>query len=166
MIWSSRPANPLPVLMIVTNNQWGISTAAAPQHGEQNIADRGRAFGIKCRTIDGNDPEVAWAELQAAMEYVRTERKPFLLEAKLSRLYGHSSASGANPVGSEADCLSQFEETLVARGLRTRGELDQQRARYTAALSEAHRRVITEPQPEGSSIYDHVFQTRDLVRGG
>ncbi len=165
MIWSSRPANPLPVLMIVTNNQWGISTHASGQHGEQNIADRGRAFGIKCRTIDGNDPETSWAELQAAMEYVRTERKPFLLEAKLSRLYGHSSASGANQVGNEADCLALFEESLLARGLRSRGEMDQLRARYTTALSEAHRRVIAEPQPEGSTIYDHVFQTRDLVGG-
>jgi 2-oxoisovalerate dehydrogenase E1 component alpha subunit len=164
MIWASRPANPLPVLMIVTNNQWGISTHASGQHGEQNIADRGRAFGIKCRTMNGNDPEVAYAELQQAMEYVRTERKPFLLEAKLSRLFGHSSASGANQVGSEVDCLAQFEETLLARGLLSRGEMDKLRAKYAAALSEAHRRVIAEPQPEGSTIYDHVFQERDLHR--
>src|SRR5262249_58439481 len=35
MIWSTRPANPLPVLMIVTNNGYGISTAVCGQHGEE-----------------------------------------------------------------------------------------------------------------------------------
>ena len=166
MIWSSRPANPLPVLMIVTNNQWGISTAAAGQHGERNIADRGRAFGIRSKTIDGNDPEVAFRELAEAMEYVRTERRPFLLEAKLSRLFGHSSASGANPVLDEADCLKGFEARLEARGVLGRAEMDAARARFTTELSEAHRRVIAEPQPDGRTIHDHVFATRDLVRGG
>jgi 2-oxoisovalerate dehydrogenase E1 component alpha subunit len=166
MIWSSRPANPLPVLLIVTNNGWGISTAAGPQHGEQHVADRGRAFGIETRTIDGNDPEESYLALQEAMEYVRTERRPFLLEAKLSRLFGHSSASGANQVQSEVDCLAAFEQKLLSRGLITKKQIEEKRSRYQTALSEAHRRVIAEPQPQGDSIYEHVFQTRDLVRGG
>jgi 2-oxoisovalerate dehydrogenase E1 component alpha subunit len=166
LIWSSRPANPLPVLMIVTNNKWGISTKSEGQHGEKNISDRGRAFGIMSKTIDGNDPEHCWRELEAAMEYVRTERKPFLLETVVSRLYGHSSASGANSVLDEADCLKGFEAKLEKRGLRTREEMSAMRAKYTAELQEAHRKVRDEPQPDGSTIYDHVFQTRDLVRGG
>jgi 2-oxoisovalerate dehydrogenase E1 component alpha subunit len=166
LVWASRPANPLPVLIIVTNNKWGISTAAAGQHGEKQIADRGRAFGIECKTIDGNDPEVAYRELQAAMEYVRTQRRPFLLEAMVSRLNGHSSASGANSVLDEADCLKGFEARLEKRKLLTRQQLDELRARYTQELSEAHRRVLQEPMPDGATIYDHVFQTRDLVRGG
>src|SRR5216683_517896 len=96
LVWSSRPANPLPVLILVTNNKWGISTNYQGQHGEKRISDRGKAFGIESKTIDGNDPEVSYRELRAAMEYVRSERRPFLLEAMVSRLFGHSSASGAN----------------------------------------------------------------------
>ena len=165
LVWSSRPANPLPVLMIVTNNQWGISTNWAGQHGEQRVAERGRAFGIETRTIDGNDPEVAYRELLAAMEYVRTERKPFLLEAVLSRLYGHSSASGANKALDEADCLTGFERRLEERGLLTRAQMDDLRQGFTAELLEAHKRVKVEPQPEGSTIHDHIFADRDLVGG-
>lgn len=166
LVWSSRPMEPLPVLMIVTNNKWGISTAAAPQHGEKNVADRGRAFGIECKTIDGNDPEVAWREIARAMEYVRTTRRPFLLESIVSRLYGHSSASGANPVTDEADCLKGFEARLEARKILTREQMDSLRQKFTDELQLAHRRVREEPQPDGKTIYDHVFQTRDLVRGG
>jgi len=166
MVWSSRPANPLPVLMIVTNNKWGISTSSEGQHGEKHVADRGRPFGIESKTVDGNDPENAYREIQAAMEYVRTTRKPFLLEAVVSRLYGHSSASGANPVIDEADCLKGFEAKLERRGLRTRAEMDALRAKYLLEMQEAHKQVRQEPQPDGSTIFDHIFQTRDLVRGG
>jgi 2-oxoisovalerate dehydrogenase E1 component alpha subunit len=165
LVWSSRPANPLPMLIIVTNNKWGISTAAEGQHGERNVADRGKAFGIRSKTIDGNDPEVCYRELSEAMEYVRSERKPFLLEALVSRLHGHSSASGANRVLDEADCLKGFEARLVQRGLITPEQIEEMRAKFTQDLQEAHRRVIQEPQPDPRSIHDHVFATRDLVRG-
>ena len=46
----------LPVMMVVTNNGYGISTPAKGQHGEVNIADRGHAFGIPGEVVDGNDP--------------------------------------------------------------------------------------------------------------
>jgi 2-oxoisovalerate dehydrogenase E1 component alpha subunit len=164
LIWSSRPANPLPVLMIVTNNKWGISTAYQGQHGEKRISERGKAFGIESKTIDGNDPEVSYREISQAMEFVRTERKPFLLEAMVSRLYGHSSASGANRITDEADCLVGFERKLEERGLRSRKEMDELRARFTAQLQEAHKKVRDEPQPDGKTIYDNVFADRDLVR--
>ena len=166
LVWASRPMNPLPLLIIVTNNKWGISTAAAPQHGEKRISDRGKAFGIESKTIDGNDPETVYRELSQAMEYVRTERKPFLLEAMLSRLYGHSSASGANLVTDEADCLVGFERKLEEKGLLTRAQMNELRQQFTAELLVAHKKVKEEPQPEGSTIHDHVFSDRDLVREG
>ena len=165
LVWSSRPANPLPVLMIVTNNKWGISTHFQGQHGEKRISDRGKAFGIESKTIDGNDPEVSYRELSAAMEYVRTERRPFLLEAMVSRLYGHSSASGANRTNDEADCIAGFERRLEERGLLTRQQMDELRAQFAAELLAAHKQIKEEPQPDPKSMYEHVFADRDLVRG-
>lgn len=164
LVWCSRPANPLPALIIVTNNKYGISTRFDGQHGEKRISDRGKAFGIESKTIDGNDPEVAYRELAAAMEYVRTERKPFLLEAIVSRLHGHSSASGANRVLDEADCLVGFERRLEEKGILTRQQMDELRAQFNAELSAAHRKVKDEPQPDPKSIWDHVYAERDLVR--
>src|SRR5262245_16583625 len=46
LVWSTRPCNELPVLMIIMNNGWGISTPACTQHGERHVTDRGKAFGI------------------------------------------------------------------------------------------------------------------------
>ena len=163
LIWCSRPGRELPCLMIVANNGWGISTPAGEQHAEKHIADRCKAFGIKSAVIDGNDPEIAYRELKRAMDYVRTERRPFLIEAMVSRLYGHSSASGANFVPEEVDCLVFFEKHLEERKVLTRAAMDELRGKYTEQLLEASKRVREEPPPRAETIYDHVFSERDVV---
>jgi 2-oxoisovalerate dehydrogenase E1 component subunit alpha len=165
LVWSSRQGCELPMLMIVTNNRWGISTAFEGQHGYEQIADRGKAFGMPTAVVDGNDPEASYAAIKTAMEYVRTERKPYLLEAMVSRLRGHSSASGANPVKGEVDCLDVFERRLEERRLLTRAQMDQLRETYTQELADAAARVHDEPQPEPGAIWDYVFADKNYVAG-
>ncbi len=167
LTWSTRKGAELPVLMVVTNNRWGISTAYETQHpSAATIADRARGFGMPAEVVDGNDVEASWAAIARAMEYVRTERKPYLLEALVSRLRGHSSATGASFVKAEDDCLARFEATLEARGVKTRAEMDDLRARLTAEYLELSKKVIAEPQPDGSTVFDHLFATTNLVGGG
>ena len=163
LVWSSRPANPLPILIIVTNNEYGISTPSEGQHGEKRISDRGKPFGIETANIDGNDPETAYRGLKHAMDYVRKERRPFLLEARVSRLYGHSSSSGANFVTDEVDCIARFEALLIERGILTRTQMEELRARYEQELLEAIKRVREEPQPEPGAAFEHVFTDHEIV---
>jgi 2-oxoisovalerate dehydrogenase E1 component alpha subunit len=157
LVWSSRKGQELPVLIVVTNNKWGISTPYDTQHGEPFIAERGKAFGIRSKTIDGNDPVVSYLELKEAFAYVRKERKPFLMEAMVSRLYGHSSASGANLVTNEVDCLQRYEARLEADGVLTRQQMDSVRKKWMEEIAEAARQVRDEPQPSPDSIWSHVF---------
>ena len=166
LVWSSRKGAELPLLMIVTNNRWGISTAYAGQHGYDQISERGKAFGMPTKVVDGNDPEASYAALEVAMDYVRTERKPYLLEAMVSRLRGHSSASGANPAHDEVDCLDRFERTLEDRKVMTHIEMQQLRETQTRELLEASRRLRDEPHPAPGSIWEDVFADRNLVGGG
>jgi len=163
LVWSSRKGQELPILIIVANNRWGISTPYEGQHGEERISDRGKAFGMQTATINGNDVEESYFTLKKAIEYVRTERKPFLLEAIVSRLHGHSSASGANFVRDEVDCLAVWEQKLEERKLRTRAEMDEMRARFTQELLEASKRVREEPQPAPESIWDYVYADKNYV---
>lgn len=158
LVWSSRPGNELPVLIVVTNNRWGISTPYATQQGVQKISDRGVAFGMRCKTIDGNDPISCYLELKEAFEYVRKERKPYLVEANVSRLYGHSSASGANFVTDEPDSLALFEERLDKKGVLSRADAARVRQRWIDAIAEMARQVRDEPQPDPASIYQHIFK--------
>ncbi len=157
LIWSSRPGAELPLLIIVTNNQWGISTPAATQHGDKKISDRGQAFGIRSQTINGNDVEEAYLSIQEAMQYVRTERKPFLLEARVSRLYGHSSATGCNFVTDEEDSLALFESQLKAAGIMSQKEISESKEKLNAEMLEMSQRVKQEPLPDASTIYDFTY---------
>jgi 2-oxoisovalerate dehydrogenase E1 component alpha subunit len=165
LVWSSRKGQELPLLLIVANNRYGISTPYAGQHGYAQIADRGKAFGMPTAVVDGNDPEASYAALQQAIDYVRTERKPYLLEAMVSRLRGHSSATGANFVKDEVDCLSRFEQALEDRQILTRTQIDQLRERYTQELLDASVKVRSEPPPPASAVWDYIFADKNLVGG-
>ena len=157
LVWASRPGNELPILIVVTNNKWGISTAYNTQQGVKRISDRGVAFNIRNKTIDGNDPISAYLELKEAFEYVRQERKPYLVEANVSRLFGHSSASGANFVNEEVDCLAQFEAKLIAQKLLTAQDAKSLRQKWTDDIAEMARQAKEEPMPDGSDIFKHIY---------
>jgi 2-oxoisovalerate dehydrogenase E1 component alpha subunit len=114
--WTTRPDQELPVLMVVANNRFGISTDFKTISSEPKIADRAIPYGIRSETVDGNDPVSIWNALDRAMRYCRRERKPFLLEAMVSRMHGHSSSSGAQRIWSESDPLVGFEQRLIDSG--------------------------------------------------
>jgi 2-oxoisovalerate dehydrogenase E1 component alpha subunit len=157
LVWASRPKNELPLLMIVANNKWGISTAADTQHGDKVIADRGKAFGMKTMVVNGLDVEESWFAIQEAMEYIRKERKPILMECRVTRMYGHSSATGANLVPGEEDPLATFENKLEAAGVLSREKMNQIREKYTEEMREIAQKVKEEPMPDASTIYDHTY---------
>src|SRR5262245_3721842 len=152
MIWSTRPGQELPVLMIVTNNGYGISTPAEQQHGEARIADRGEPFGILGEVVDGNDPVAAWHSLERAFEYCRRRRRPYLLEARVSRLHGHSSSSGAARVTNEQDCLTVFERKLIEAAVLTPELAEHIRHEAHEEADVAVEQAVQEPQPTEDDV--------------
>ncbi len=165
MVWSTRPNNQLPVLMLVTNNGYGISTPAKSQHGETNISDRGGPFGIVSETVNGNDPVASWHAIKRAMTYVRTERKPYLLEALVSRLHGHSSSSGAARVSSEPDCLFLFEQKLIQAGVLDAASADMIIHEAYEEADRAVEEIIHEaaPLPEDVEKFTYAPSNVDFI---
>ncbi len=157
MVWSTRPGNELPVLIIVTNNGWGISTSAASQHGETHVIDRGKAFGIPGEVVDGNDVVASWHAVRRAMAYCRQERRPFLLEAAVSRLHGHSSSSGAARVKDEPDPLALFEQKLIDAGILEPSAAEQVRDDAYAEAEAALEQALGEPKPTADDVYRHTY---------
>lgn len=157
LVWSSRKGRELPLLITVQNNRWGISTSFDGQHGETHIADRARAFNMPAQTINGNDPVESYLKVQEAMTYIRKTRKPAFIEAQVSRLYGHSSASGANFVKSEDDCLTLFEKKLIDAGYLKSQEAQLLFETYEGQAAKIAEDVRKEPFPEGSTIWDHTY---------
>jgi 2-oxoisovalerate dehydrogenase E1 component alpha subunit len=157
LVWCTRPGHELPVLMIVTNNGWGISTSARSQHAERRIIDRGQPFGIPGEVVDGNDPVASWHAIQRAMDHCRQERSPYLLEARVSRLYGHSSSSGANRVGDEPDCIPLFEAKLLEAGVLEPEGIERTHEAARVEVEAALEQALHDPRPEPSDIYRHTY---------
>jgi 2-oxoisovalerate dehydrogenase E1 component alpha subunit len=157
LIWASRKGQELPILLTVQNNKWGISTSYEGQHGETFIADRAKAFNIRSRVIDGNDPVATYLALQEEMDYIRRTGKPSFIEVMTSRLYGHSSASGANFVANEKDCLKIFEEKLINNDVLSAAEAKAIWEKYEKEGYEAQQTVRAEPVPTAESIWDNIY---------
>jgi 2-oxoisovalerate dehydrogenase E1 component alpha subunit len=149
------------MLITVQNNRWGISTSYDGQHGEKNIADRGKAFGIRTAVINGNDPVESYIRLKEEMDYIRKTGKPVLLEASVSRLYGHSSASGANFVSEEEDCLPVFESKLLKEGVLKERDSKKIRQGYEKESQKFLQIARGERGPEAETVWDHYYANNE-----
>lgn len=157
LILASRKGAELPLLITVQNNKWGISTNYEGQHGETFIADRAKAFNIKSRVIDGNDPIEAYRTLEEDQAYIRKTGKPAFIEAMVSRLNGHSSATGANVIQGELDPVKIFEKKLVDQGVMTMAAIKELWTNFEEEGVRAMEQARGEPVPQADSIWDHVF---------
>jgi len=157
--WSTLPDWQLPMLWIVTNNEYGISTSFYEVRGEPPLSAYGSAYGIPGKKVNGFDVEESYLALKESMDYVRRERKPFLLEVSVARLFGHSSSSGANrvPADLEPDPLELWSAKLIDQGLLTREEYQAQFKAETLRMREILDEVKNEPAPSSDSIYEHIF---------
>ena len=146
-------------------SSYGISTAAQTQHSERHISDRGEPFGIPGEFVDGNDPVATWHALERAFDYCRTTRRPFLLEAAVSRLHGHSSSSGAARIQNEPDCVKLFERRFIQDGIIHR-ELAE--AIWHEAHEEADQAVVqamedAKPSPDDVERFTYAPSPVDAV---
>lgn len=157
MIWSTRPFNEVPVLMLVTNNRYGISTPYDTQHAEERISSRGEPFGIPGETFDGNDAVTTWHAIRRGYEYCREYRRPYLLEAMVSRLHGHSSSSGARRVEGERDCVAEMERALIDQEVADREWVDGVWREAREEVEEAVRRVLSQPEPRRADLERHTY---------
>lgn len=147
LLWSSRPGKELPVLILVANNHFGISTTHESQHAARSISKRALPYNIKAESANGNDVVASWHALDRAMRYVRRERKPYLLELSVSRLHGHSSSSGAQRVWNEADPVALFEQKLLDFGALDAEVIQTLKEEAKAEANDAASQAAQEPKP-------------------
>jgi 2-oxoisovalerate dehydrogenase E1 component alpha subunit len=157
LVWASRPVAPLPMLIVVMNNHWGISTPVDSQFNDGAIQRRAEGFGIRSAGVDGTDAELSHKALREALDYVRRERKPFLLEARVSRLYGHSSADGAARCLDEADPLEILEQRLIARGLLSSTDAMAVREKHDRELKALAEQIRPEPGPDPATKFRFTY---------
>lgn len=91
----------LPVLFIIENNGYGLSTPTNEQYRCENLADRGKGYGIESHIIDGNNILEVYTQVSALAESMRENPRPILIEFKTFRMRGHEEASGTKYIPQE-----------------------------------------------------------------
>ena len=121
----------LPVLFCIENNGYGLSTPTSEQYNCENLADRGKGYGMESHIIDGNNILEVYSKVKSLVEDMREHPRPVLLEFKTFRMRGHEEASGTKYVPDELmdqwgqrDPLLNFENYLIAEGLLTETKIE------------------------------------------
>ncbi|MEY2691833.1 MAG: hypothetical protein RIT03_223 [Bacteroidota bacterium] len=91
----------LPVLFIIENNGYGLSTPTNEQYRCENLADKGIGYGMESHIIDGNNILEVYTQLDQLVRSMRENPRPVLLEFKTFRMRGHEEASGTKYVPQE-----------------------------------------------------------------
>lgn len=110
----------LPVLFLVENNGYALSTPASEQYRCEKLSDKARGYGMEGVTIDGNDLLEVFHTVQQAREWAVRMQRPMLIECVTFRMRGHEEASGTKYVPpelleawKERDPVSRFEAYLI-----------------------------------------------------
>jgi 2-oxoisovalerate dehydrogenase E1 component len=144
----------LPVLFVIENNQYGLSTPSSEQYACRDLADRAAGYGIPGIVVDGNDLLGVYQAVSSAAERARRGFGPTLLEFKTFRMRGHEEASGTQyvPDGLAAewarkDPVIRFERQLLDGGFITRDQRDALRGRLEAETSALADQALATPEP-------------------
>ncbi len=114
----------LPVVFVIENNGYGLSTPSAEQFNFDSFVVKGPAYGMEAYSVDGNNILEVLDELGPLLESVRTNPRPVIFEARTFRMRGHEEASGTKYVPKELmeywstkDPIKRFEGFLIAEGI-------------------------------------------------
>jgi 2-oxoisovalerate dehydrogenase E1 component len=84
----------LPVIFVIENNQWGLSTPSKEQFNCKQFIDKGIGYGMKTEQVDGNDIQKVYECINRVKLSQKKNPEPFLVEALTFRMRGHEEASG------------------------------------------------------------------------
>jgi 2-oxoisovalerate dehydrogenase E1 component len=131
----------LPVIFIIENNGYGLSTPVSEQYRCKQLADKALGYGMDSVVIDGNNVLAVHDTIRGVREYCLREKKPYLIECMTFRMRGHEEASGTKYVPKELmeewgrkDPIKNYEQFLVQEGVLTEMEIATIRHEYKAYI--------------------------------
>jgi pyruvate dehydrogenase E1 component alpha subunit len=154
----------LPVVFMVTNNQFGMGTSLSRHSAVTDLQRKGESLGVPGMRCDGMDVLDTYAVLCEAIARVREQRSPVLVEAITYRFRGHSMADpeqyrSKDEVAQwrERDPIPAFGRLLVADGVIDEDQLAQIDARAVERVDAAVEFAEASPFPTPESLYDDVY---------
>jgi 2-oxoisovalerate dehydrogenase E1 component len=149
----------LPVMFIIENNGYGLSTPTNEQYRCENLADKGVGYGIESHIIDGNNILEVYNLLTELKLSMIENPRPVLLEFKTFRMRGHEEASGTKYVPQDLmdmwaikDPVNNYKNYLTELGVLTTEYDEELHAEIKKDIDESL--VIANEEPEIEASYD------------
>lgn len=121
----------LPVIFIVENNGYGLSTPVSEQYRCESLVDRAKGYGMEGVQIDGNNILTVLDTVKGVRDYCIKNQKPYLIECMTFRMRGHEEASGVKYVPKELfelwgqrDPVQNFETYLALKQILSADDIE------------------------------------------
>ena len=149
----------LPVIFVIENNGYGLSTPVNEQYNCDNLVDRAKGYGMRGYQIDGNNVLEVYQTVNQLAQEIREQHEPIFLECMTFRMRGHEEASGTKYVPQELfdkwekrDPVDNFREFLQNQQILTEDEeqayRDEFKQRINDALQKSYKAQDVQPDPE------------------
>ena len=162
--WQFAVLKRLPIIYLVQDNQWSIS-ASADEYRAMNAFEYAEGFkGMKRLQCDGSDFLRSYETMQTAIEYVRTERLPVMVHAKVPLLGHHTSGVRKEFYRTREDLLRhglydplpKLRLLLNASGF-TEFEINEAESQVEKVVAESFERAQRASEPSIDELEDHIY---------
>ena len=147
----------LPVIFVIENNGYGLSTLSSEQFRCKQFADKGIGYGIDAYTIDGNNILEVYAAVQDIKKQIAKNPKPIILECMTFRMRGHEEASGTKYVPKELmeqwsklDPIENFEAFLLKEKVIFENDINNFKEEIKSEINTAWASAENEPKIQSS----------------
>ncbi|MBF9238403.1 dehydrogenase E1 component subunit alpha/beta [Hymenobacter sp. BT683] len=144
----------LPVIFVIENNGYGLSTPSNEQFRFKSFVDKGPAYGMEAVQVDGNNVLEVYTTVKKLAEDLRQNPRPVLVEALTFRMRGHEEASGTKYVPqslmeewAQKDPVENYEKWLIAEGILTETAKHSIRETIKAAIEAGLQEADAVPMP-------------------
>ncbi|MFO1088403.1 MAG: pyruvate dehydrogenase (acetyl-transferring) E1 component subunit alpha [Hyphomicrobiales bacterium] len=155
----------LPLVFVVTNNQWAISTPLKHQTAAETLAQKGLAGGIRVIQADGNDALAVHSCVSEALARARAGEGATLVECITYRLNDHNTADDSTRYREReevtqrwpADPLKRMKLFLERQGFWSEEDEAQAKVEIAAALDRAVELYLAHPKPGAAQMFAHTY---------
>lgn len=157
----------LPVIFIIENNGYGLSTPVSEQYRCKNLVDKAVGYGIEGVQIDGNNILAVYDTIKGVREYCIKNQKPYLIECMTFRMRGHEEASGVKYVPPELfeqwgtkDPVRNYEQYLIDEQILSPAQVENIKA-DTKLYIETELKIGSQAKP---FVVDTEEEMRDVYK--
>ena len=155
----------LPVIYIIENNRYGMGTSVERASASTDLANRGEAYGIPGKQVDGMDVVQVYEGGKEAVEYVRSGKGPYILEMQTYRYRGHSMSDPAKyrtkeevqKMRTEKDPIETLKAVLLDLKVASEDDLKAMDREVREQVNAAADFAQESPEPDPSELYTDIL---------